>query len=96
MKSLYFGIFVCILSLSFVSLGTVSAKGSNSNPSLPAYTTSIGGCIYDNALNNIVTETATTREMDVELVHPDLPDGAVVHVVRNKITNLLYVSHVCL
>lgn len=76
------------------------AKGGNDtrtpSPTLPNIITTAGPCDLDNSHNNIIIETETTREVNVELVHPNYPGGAVVHFVRDKATQLLYVSTVCL
>ncbi len=76
--------------------GGVSGGGNTTQPTLPTPTTTVGPCNLNNADNNIIVETALGYEMDVELVNQNLPGGAVVHVVRNTTTDLLYISNVCL
>ncbi|MEY2665812.1 MAG: hypothetical protein RLZZ480_917 [Candidatus Parcubacteria bacterium] len=95
-----------ILSVALVAIVLLSplqsfAKGGNGTTStkltLPTPTTSSGPCSLDNYQNSLsLIETATTREIDQELVHTNLPGGATVHLVRDKITNMLYISNVCL
>jgi hypothetical protein len=70
------------------------AKGSD--PKLPTIVTTAGPCSLSNEDNNIVYYTATTREMNVEIVHSEYPGGVNVHVVRDLTTNLVFVKDVCL
>lgn len=98
-----------IASVLFFSILTLSATpafaasgggggggGSTSSPTLPVPTTTAGPCDLDNAHSNIVTTTDRGNEMDVELVNEKFPGGAVVHVIRDRVTNMVYVSNVCL